>query len=75
MSRAAQGIARFHSTGDTAAAAAAIAADRGDAALTMVFASAAHDLKQLGSELAARGVRRVIGASTGRIISAQGFEP
>ncbi|HWG69421.1 MAG TPA: FIST N-terminal domain-containing protein [Steroidobacteraceae bacterium] len=75
MSRAAQGIARFHSTGDTAAAAAAIAADRGDAALTMVFASAAHDLKQLGSELAARGVRRVVGASTGRIISAQGFEP
>jgi len=75
VSRAAQGIARFHSTGNTAAAAAAIAADRGDAALTLVFASAAHDLKQLGGELAARGVRRVVGASTGRIISAQGFEP
>jgi hypothetical protein len=75
VSRSAQGIARFHCTGDTAAAAAAIAADRGDAALTMVFASAAHDLALLGSELAARGVRRVVGASTGRIISVQGFEP
>ena len=75
MSRTAQGIVRFHSIGDTAAAAEAIAADGGDAALTMVFASAAHDLKQLGRELAARGVRRAIGASTGRIISAQGFEP
>ena len=57
------------------AAAATIAADRGDAALTVVFASTMYDLATLGAELAARGVERVIGASTGRVIGANGFEP
>lgn len=75
MSKALQKITSFTAAGDTAAAAAAIAAHRGDNALTMVFASAALDLAALGSALALRGVHRVIGASTGRIISANGFEP
>lgn len=57
------------------AAAATIAADRGDSALTVVFASTAYDLATLGAALAARGVDRVIGASTGRVIGANGFEP
>jgi hypothetical protein len=72
---AAPRIVRFRSSGNAGAAAAAIAADHTDGALTMLFASADHDLAVLGSELAARGVSRVIGASTGRIISADGFEP
>jgi hypothetical protein len=70
----AQNIACFRADGDTAAAASAIAADRGDSALTMVFASADHDLAALGKELALRGVNRVIGACTGRVIGANGFE-
>ena len=68
-------ITCFQADGDTAAAAAAIAAGRGRSALTVVFASAAHDFDALGRELAARGVERVIGASTGRSIGLQGFEP
>ncbi len=75
MSKALPKITRFRAAGDATAAAAAIAAHRGDSALTMVFASTAHDLAVLGNELALRGVHRVIGASTGRIISANGFEP
>ena len=75
MSKAGQNITSFRATGDTAAAAAAIAADHGGSALTVVFASADHNLAALGNELAVRGVNRVIGASTGRIISASGFEP
>jgi hypothetical protein len=39
----------------------------------VIFASA-HDLAALGRELAARGIMRVIGAATGRIIGADGFE-
>lgn len=74
-SQAMQRITRFRSAGDTAGAASAIAAHGGDSALTMVFASTAHDLAVLGRELAERGVRRVIGASTGRAISENGFEP
>jgi hypothetical protein len=66
-------IARFRSSGDPAATAAVIAADSADSALTVIFASA-HDLAALGRELAARGVMRVIGAATGRIIGPDGFE-
>jgi len=66
-------ITRFRSSGDPAAAAAVIAADSADSALTVLFASA-HDLAALGRELAARGVMRVIGAATGRIIGPDGFE-
>lgn len=68
-------ITCFRSAGDTVAAASAIAADSADSALTMVFASAVHDLAALGHELAARGVERAVGASTGRVIGAHGFEP
>ncbi|MEP6884670.1 MAG: FIST N-terminal domain-containing protein [Gammaproteobacteria bacterium] len=75
MSRAQQKIACFRAVGDKAAAAAAIAVDRGDSALTVVFATTDLDLAAMGADLAARGVTRVIGASTGRIISSQGFEP
>jgi hypothetical protein len=75
MSKAARSITCFRAGGDTAGAAAAIAAERSDSALTMVFASAVQDLAALGHELARRGVHRVIGASTGRIIGAAGFEP
>ena len=66
-------IVRFRSSGDPAATAAVIAADSADSALTVIFASD-HDLAALGRELAARGIRRVIGAATGRIIGADGFE-
>jgi hypothetical protein len=74
MIEASQRISSFRSAGDTAAAAAAIAADSAGSALTMVFASAVHDLSALGHELAARGVNRVIGASAGRAIGAAGFD-
>jgi hypothetical protein len=67
-------ITSFQAAGGTLAAAAAISAGSGNSALTVVFASAAHDLDALARELGARGVKRVIGASTGRIIGAQGFE-
>src|ERR1700692_3694621 len=66
-------IARFRSSGDPAATAAVIAAGSEDSALTVIFASA-HDLAALGRELAARGIMHVIGAATGRIIGADGFE-
>ncbi len=75
MSKSRLRINCFRAAGDTAAAAAAIAAGRSDTALTVVFATANHDLAILASDLAARGVERVIGASTGRVISAGGFEP
>jgi hypothetical protein len=75
MRKAAQNIISFRAAGGTDAAAAAIAADRFDSALTMVFASADHDLAVLGKELALRGAHRVIGATTGRVISGHGFEP
>ena len=41
----------------------------------MVFASSVHDLGVLGRELALHGIGRVVGASTGRVIGANGFEP
>ena len=66
-------IARFRCSGDPVATAAVIAADSADSALTVIFASA-QDLAALGRELAARGIMRVIGAATGRIIGADGFE-
>ena len=66
-------ITCFQTAGDTAAVAAAIGAGSSDSALSVVFASASHDLEVLGRELAARGVGRVIGASTGRTIGARGF--
>jgi len=62
------------SAATAAPAAETIARNRGTSELTVVFASAAYDLAALGAELAARGVKRVIGASTGRVISANGFE-
>jgi hypothetical protein len=66
-------IARFRSSGDPVATAEVIAADSAGSALTVIFASA-HDLAALGRELAARGIMHVIGAATGRIIGADGFE-
>ncbi len=75
MSMPQQKISCFQTVGGSAAAATAIAADRGDSALTVVFATTDHDLAAMGAELAARGVTRVVGASTGRIISEQGFAP
>ena len=73
MNHASQSISRFHATGEEAEVATAIAAGSAYSALTVVFASAAHDLAALGSVLEARGVKRVIGAATGRIIGAQGI--
>ena len=70
--QATQDITCFHAAGNTAAA--TIGSGSADSALTEVFASASHDLAALGRELRARGVNRVIGAATGRIISANGFE-
>jgi hypothetical protein len=74
LSKGPQNITCFRAAGDTAAAAAAIAAGHRDSALTVIFASADHDLAALGRELTMLGISRVIGSSTGRIISANGFE-
>ena len=63
----------FRSGGDLAAAADAVAAERREGAATILFASTCHDLAALGRELALRGVDRVVGAATGRVISAEGF--
>lgn len=72
---AAQAKIKATAAGSAATAAAAIiAADRGNSALSVVFATTAYDLATLGAALAARGVERVIGASTGRVIGANGFE-
>jgi len=66
-------ISSFQSAGDAAAAAAAAAANRNASAMTVLFASASHDLAVLGRELSLRGVDRVIGAATGRVIGGRGF--
>ncbi len=68
-------ITAFEASGDIATVAAAIAgAGAGaDRALTVLFASADYDLRLLGDALSARGIQRVIGATTGRIIGAHGF--
>jgi hypothetical protein len=69
-------IIRFRSAGTGSAAAAdAVAAGAGDAALTVLFASGHYELAELGRALAARGVTRVVGAATGRVIGADGVEP
>jgi hypothetical protein len=52
VTESAQRITGFRSSGGAAAVAADIAADRGNSALTMLFASAEHDLAALGNELA-----------------------
>ena len=75
MSKDQKKITRFRVTGDTAVVARAIAAAHDGSALTVVFATTDHDLAAIGVDLAARGVNRVIGAATGRIISGEGFEP
>ena len=72
---ATQAITRFSMIGGVGETVAAMAAGRNDGALTVVFATADHDLAELGRELALRGVNRVIGASTGRTIGANGFQP
>ncbi len=66
--------AAFRSTGDLSAVADAIVADREPGAMTVLFASTSYDLNALGSELERRGIDRVIGAATGRVIGSQGFE-
>ncbi|HXQ64312.1 MAG TPA: FIST N-terminal domain-containing protein [Steroidobacteraceae bacterium] len=68
-------IVRFHSPADTTAAAAEIARGAAGSALTVLFASTDHDLAEFGRALAARSVRHVVGAATGRVIGATGFEP
>jgi hypothetical protein len=67
-------VKTFHSTADVPAAAAAIGTGAARSALTVVFAAGIHDLAALGRALTAQGVTRVVGAATGRIISAKGFE-
>jgi hypothetical protein len=66
-------IAAFHSIGNKHAAADAVAAGRAPGALTILFASTSHELGALGRELARRGVDRVLGAATGRVIGTRGF--
>lgn len=70
-----QNIISFRALGDAARAASAIAAGRLNGSMTILFAPAACDLGTLGRELGSRGVDRVIGAATGRVISAYGFAP
>jgi len=67
-------IPAFQSPGDTRSAAEAAASGREAGAMTVLFASTSHDLAVLGGELERRGVERVIGAATGRVIGARGFE-
>jgi hypothetical protein len=68
-------IVRFRSAGaGIAAAAEAVAAGADGAALTVLFASSHYDLAELGGALAARGLTRVVGAATGRVIGARGVE-
>jgi hypothetical protein len=75
MAAAAAPIVRFRTAENRVAAAAeTIAAGAGGAALTVLFASGQYDLGELGSALAARGVSRVIGAATGRVIGTHGVE-
>jgi hypothetical protein len=74
MAAAAAPIVRFRSAGAAAAAAETIAGGAADAALTVLFASGHYDLGELGRALAARGVGRVVGAATGRVIGTRGVE-
>jgi len=74
MKKSRQSVTSFQIDGSTVSAAAAIAAGSGNSELTVVFASPAHDLAALGRELAMSGVKRVIGAATGRVIGANGFD-
>ncbi len=71
----ATGIARFSAVGDVAQVAQVIADAAGGVAraLTVVFASADHDLGELATQLRQRGIQRMIGAVTGRVIGAAGF--
>ncbi len=72
---AAAPIIRFRSAGlGIAATADAVAAKAEGAALTVLFASGHYDLAELGRALGARGVARVIGAATGRVIGTDGVE-
>lgn len=68
-------IRAFRATGDVASVAQTIAIDHAPGALSMLFASTDYDLSALGAELKKRKVERVLGAATGRVISAQGFKP
>lgn len=69
----ADSIVGFRAHGDEATAADAVASGRVPGAATIFFASSSHDLSVLGRELALRGVDRVVGAATGRVISTAGF--
>jgi len=66
-------IVRFQSA---AGSAAAVEIARGSAggALTVLFATADTDLGELAGALAAAGAGRVVGATTGRLITAHGIE-
>lgn len=68
-------IRAFRGQGDAAQVAAAIAADRVPGSTSIVFASTDYDLNAVGAQLARLHVDRVIGAATGRVISAAGFRP
>ena len=68
-------IVRFSAVGHESDVADIIAAtgDGTPRALTAVFASADYDLAELAAQLRRRGVRRIIGAVTGRVIGSDGF--
>ncbi len=70
-----QPITAFRAQGSVARVAAAIAADRPPGATSIVFVSTDYDLNAVGAELDRLRVDRVLGAATGRVISAQGFSP
>ena len=71
----ANSVTRFQADGDAGAVADTIvAAGAGrPQALTAIFASADYNLRELSSELRSRGVERMIGAVTGRVLGADGF--
>jgi hypothetical protein len=68
-------IRAFRATGSIGTVAQAIATERAPGTLSIVFASTDYDLSALGAELKRLKADRVLGAATGRIISAQGFKP
>lgn len=73
MVKSRHSIIRFDVSGDTTQAAAEIARESSGSALTVIFASADHDLAALGALLASRGVTRSVGAAAGRVIGANGI--
>ena len=74
MTASGQTIPRFHVHGTPAEVASGVAAARVDReALTILFVSAGYDPSELGAALVAQGVHHAVGATTSRVIGAEGI--